>query len=267
MVGELVQDLNEDAVAVVIDGDDAAAGAVTTCLAESGFEVFRAESGRSGVDSVLSHVPMLVMLEVDLLGFDGYEVLRRIRQFSNCYVVVLSTRSREIDAVMAFQAGADDFVTKPVRPLELRSRIAAMQRRPRESIPGGAKTIARASTAFGDAKESLPEVLEHNGLVLHRTARSVHLEGSAVHLTRSEFDVLQAFLVSDGRAFNLGELAAAIGQSSSHEVLARGTDEARALQVHIGNLRKRLADDPGNPRWIMTLRGVGYRLAPKVADR
>ena len=112
-----MQGLNEHVAAVVIDGDDAAAEVATTCLADSGFEVFRADSGHSGVDAVLHHEPMLVVMDVDLLGFDGYEVLRRIRQFSNCYVVMLSTRSREIDAVMAFQAGADDFVAKPVRPL------------------------------------------------------------------------------------------------------------------------------------------------------
>ena len=97
--------------------------------------------------------------------------------------------------------------------------------------------------------------------------RSVHLAGLAVHLPKSEFDILHTFLVSDGRAFTLADLAAAIDQSTSHKGLAKGTGRARAVQVHIGNLRKKLADDPGNPRWIMTLRGVGYRLALNSADQ
>ena len=139
----------------------------------------------------------MVTLDVGLTDIDGFEVLRRIRQFSDAYVVMLTARTDELDTLTALHTGADDFMTKPFRPRELRARVAAMMRRPRQDVRRG--TGPRTGTAPSAALVlSQDSVFRHNGLVLNPDTRSVTVDGVPASLTRSEFDLLHALLKGAG---------------------------------------------------------------------
>ena len=119
-------------VAVVVEDDEDVRNLVEAVLSQAGFDVHGAASGREGVEVVRSQKASVVTLDMGLHDIDGFEVLRRIRQFSDAYVVMLTARTDELDTLTALHTGADDFMTKPFRPRELRARVAAMMRRPRQ---------------------------------------------------------------------------------------------------------------------------------------
>ena len=124
-------------VAVVVEDDEDVRNLVEAVLSQAGFDVHGAASGREGVEVVRSRKASVVTLDVGLHDIDGFEVLRRIREFSDAYVVMLTARTDELDTLTALHTGADDFMTKPFRPRELRARVAAMMRRPRQEFAGG----------------------------------------------------------------------------------------------------------------------------------
>ena len=271
-------------VAVVIEDDDDVRGLLDAVLGQAGFEVHSAATGGDGVDLARQRRANVITLDVGLPDIDGYEVLRRIRQFSDAYVVMLSGRDEELDTVMALQGGADDYLVKPFRPRELRARISAMMRRPRQAvvpvgIDAGAAT-ASGAVAWGaagpgaaapeDSGSALQpgaseqgEVLRHNGLLLNPGTRTVSVQGRELVLTRSEFDLLHELLRGSGAVRTRADLVRVVrGEQYKDDTYISGADE-RAVEVHIGNLRRKLGEDPQDPRWLITVRGVGYRRAPK----
>src|SRR4051794_11673862 len=126
-----------DRVAVVIEDDADIRNLLEAILAQAGFTCHVADDGASGIDAVREHQPILTTLDISLPGIDGFEVARRIRAFSSTYIVILSARDEEIDTLMGLDAGADDYLTKPFRPRELRARIEAMLRRDHQARGGG----------------------------------------------------------------------------------------------------------------------------------
>jgi DNA-binding response OmpR family regulator len=188
-------------------------------------------------------------LDVNMPGMDGFETAKRIRAISSTYVVMLSARTEEIDALQGLEAGADDYVAKPFRPRELRARIDAMLRRPRHVAPPD-----------GDAAPAGDGWLEHHGLRLNPDTRTVLVDAQPVELTRSEFDILADLLAAGGRVRAKTDLAIML-HGDQYAVSDFVTDsDARAIEVHMANLRRKLGESPTQPRWIETLRGVGYRL-------
>lgn len=250
-------------VAVVVEDDEDIRHLVEAVLSQAGFDVHGASSGREGVEVVRSQKADIVTLDVGLHDIDGFEVLRRIRQFSDAYVVMLTARSDELDTLTALHTGADDFMTKPFRPRELRARVAAMMRRPRQDAADGEspKSKAAASAALVLPQDS---AFRHNGLVLNPDTRSVTLDGVPASLTRSEFDLLHALLKGAGAVRSKVDLVRVVrGDHYGADAYISESDE-RAVEVHIGNLRRKLREDPLQPRWLQTVRGVGYRLAPAL---
>ena len=246
-------------VAVVVEDDADVRNLVEAVLRQAGFEVHSAAEGREGVEVVRHREANVVTLDVGLPDIDGYEVLRRIRQFSDAYIVMLTARTDELDTLTALHTGADDFLTKPFRPRELRARVAAMMRRPRHDGQG-VLTLAAARPAV--VPEVSDSVLRHNGLALNPEMRSVTVDGEPLALTRSEFDLLQALLRGAGAVKSKTELVRVVrGEYYRADAYISESDE-RAVEVHIGNLRRKLREDPVQPRWLQTVRGVGYRLAP-----
>jgi two-component system OmpR family response regulator len=247
-------------VAVVVEDDEDVRNLVEAVLSQAGFEVHSATGGREGVDVIRQRKASVITLDVGLPDIDGFEVLRRIRQFSDAYVVMLTARTDELDTLTAFHTGADDFLAKPFRPRELRARVGAMMRRPRQEIQMAqpARTEPGAPAALAKSQSS---VLRHNGLELTPETRSVTVDGAAVSLTRSEFDLLQALLKGAGAVRSKTELVGVVrGDYYRADAYISDSDE-RAVEVHIGNLRRKLGEDPQQPRWLQTVRGVGYRLA------
>ncbi|MFP3460156.1 response regulator transcription factor [Arthrobacter globiformis] len=240
-------------------------------MQQAGFEVHSAGTGRDGVDVARQRQANVITLDVGLPDIDGFEVLRRIRQFSDAYVVMLTGRGDELDTITALQGGADDYIVKPFRPRELRARISAMLRRPRVSggeapASSAAESGAGAPSGAGAAGSRRGTVLQHNGLALDTETRTVALRGTPLGLTRSEFDLLHELLRGTGAVRTRADLVRVVrGEFYREDTYISEADE-RAVEVHIGNLRRKLREDPQDPRWLVTVRGVGYRLAPKRAE-
>ncbi|MCB5274419.1 Transcriptional regulatory protein YycF [Arthrobacter sp. SO5] len=249
-------------VAVVVEDDEDVRNLVEAVLSQAGFEVHSASGGKEGVDVVRLREASVVTLDVGLPDIDGFEVLRRIRQFSDAYVVMLTARTDELDTLTALHTGADDFMTKPFRPRELRARVAAMMRRPRQDPLSGMAAVPR-TPASADPAPAADSVLRHNGLVLNPETRSLTVDGEPVTLTRSEFDLLLALLKGAGAVRSKTDLVRVVrGEYYRADAYISESDE-RAVEVHIGNLRRKLCENPLQPRWLQTVRGVGYRLAPE----
>jgi DNA-binding response OmpR family regulator len=242
--------VEEPRVAVVIEDEDDIRSLLSVVLTQAGFEVHGAADGASGVELVREHSPLVTTLDVNMPGMDGFEAAKRIRAISSTYIVMLSARTEEIDALQGLEAGADDYVAKPFRPRELRARIDAMLRRPRHHIA----TEAHAPLDDPDAW------LEHRGLRLNLQTRIVEVDDEGVDLTRSEFDLLADLLAAGRRVRAKSDLAVMLrGDPFAANAYVSDSD-ARAIEVHMANLRRKLGESPATPRWIETVRGVGYRL-------
>lgn len=234
--------------AVVIEDDADIRSLLSTVLEQGGFAVHSAGDGYSGLELVRAHDPLVTTLDVNMPGMDGFETAKRIRAVSSTYLVMLTARTEEIDALQGLEAGADDYIAKPFRPRELRARIDAMLRRPR--------TLADAGD-YGAHGEG--GWLEHRGLRLHREMRTVDVDGSSLELTRSEFDILADLLGAGRRVRTKVELALMLRGERPDAAFVSDSD-ARAIEVHMTNLRRKLGETPSHPRWIETVRGVGYRM-------
>ena len=228
---------------LVVDDERPLAHVVASYLQREGFEVVLAFDGPGAVAAAREHAPELVVLDVMLPGFDGLEVCRQIRTFSDCYVIMLTARDEEVDKVIGLTVGADDYLVKPFSPRELVARVRAMLRRPR-SIGGG---------QF-EAESEGSSVLEFGDVTVDPSARLVWVDGSEVALTRTEFDLLAALMGEPRRAFNRRELISLVWDSDWY-------GDEHIVDVHVGHLRRKLGDDANNPRRIRTVRGVGYGMA------
>jgi DNA-binding response OmpR family regulator len=221
----------------VVEDEVPLARLVARYLEREGFEVSSCEDGERAVQLVREQDPEVIVLDLMLPGVDGIEACRRIRSFSDAYIVMLTARAEEADKIVGLSTGADDYVTKPFSPGELMARVRAMRRRPRAIQPDQAPV-----RRFGD-------------LVLDPAAREVRRGGDPVALTRLEFDLLEALSERPRVVF------------SRRQLLERawGSDwvgDEHLVEVHIANLRRKLADDPHHPRYVCTVRGVGYRMGP-----
>jgi len=307
-------------VAVIIEDDADIRNLLEAVLAQAGFEVIATGNGLDGIAAVRAYDPIVTTLDVSMPGIDGFETAKRIRVFSPTYLVMLTARDDEIDTLQGLESGADDYVTKPFRPRELRARIEAMLRRPRQpvtadaaaptavpasdvpasdvptgNVPDGdpparqpvsppsepAPTSAAPSRAFrqtpvASAPVFVPAVdaaspvidagpqnswFEHNSLRLNPAERLVQLSGDQLDLTRTEFDLLAALLESQRRVRSLNDLALLLrgGAHSSSDPV--NDADRRAVEVHLGDLRRKLGDSNATPRWLETVHGGGYRLA------
>lgn len=257
--------------AVIIDDDADVRNLLAAILQQAGFTSIIASNGPDGIEAIREHQPILTTLDVSMPGIDGFEVARRIRSFSTTYVIMLSARDEEIDTLMGLDAGADDYVTKPFRPRELRARIEAMLRRVHQyenqsetsddSPANGIGTPTPRTAGDGpdsESDEAGAGWLQHNGLRIHPEMWQCELDGRAVELTRSEFELLLALVEGRRRVINKNELALRLrgGQSGEYVLDA----DRRAVEVHMANLRRKLGDPVNSPRFIETVRGVGYRL-------
>lgn len=261
--------MDELGVAVVIEDDADVRNLLEGVLTQAGFEVHTAADGRAGVEVVRNKQANVVTLDIGLPDIDGFEVLRRIRHFSNAYVVMLTGRTEEPDLLSALNAGADDYIAKPFRPRELRARVAAMMRRPRHEATGQkpAPEWGSSSTPAAASRTHDAAVLHHNGLTLNHRTRTVEIKGQPLGLTRSEFDLLHVLLRGGGAVCTRADLVRAVrGEFYDEDTYISEADE-RAVEVHVGNLRRKLKEDQVSPRWLQTVRGVGYRLAPHRPDQ
>lgn len=271
----------ERGVAVVVEDDEEIRGLLTEVLSQSGFAVHAAASGQEGVEAVRVHDPDIITMDVGLPDFDGLEASRRIRTFSDAYVIIVTGYADEADALMGFEAGADDYLIKPFRPRELRARIGAMLRRPR--AVAASKPVVRADartrsvmpaepaptpeavrTAARQDDSTSPACCDfaHKGLTIQEDTRQAAINGVPVDLTRTQFDLLLVLMEGGRTVQTKADLVRRMRNEPYNTGSFVSTGEERAVEVHMGNLRKRLGDSSRQPRWVETVRGVGYRMTP-----
>ncbi|MFN8473846.1 MAG: response regulator transcription factor [Anaerolineae bacterium] len=230
---------NTQPTILVVDDEPPLRDLVRSYLEHEGFAVLTANDGLAAIELARQHAPLVVILDLMLPVLDGLEVCRRLRTFSDAYVIMLTAKSEEYDRVIGLEVGADDYLTKPFSPRELVARVRAMLRRPRH----GSNTLPEVPSPqrFGD-------------LLIDQIRREVTLAGQPVSLTPLEFNLLTTLASYPGRAFTRNQLLEQVWGATYF-----GDDHV--VDVHVANLRKKLGDDPGAPRYIQTIRGVGYRFA------
>lgn len=214
-------------------------GLLVRLLQDDGYEVFEADDALGAMEHLGANPPDLVLLDVVLPGLDGLDLLRRIRRKSTVPIIMLTGRTDEADRIEGLRSGADDYVLKPFSPGELVARVESVLRR---SAPQAALVEQT--------------VLAYDGLEIDPVAREVSVQGETVPVTAREFDLL-AFLASAPRqVFTREQLLRQVWDSST-----QWQDDATVTE-HVRRVRKKIEADPDRPRWLVTVRGVGYRFEP-----
>lgn len=227
---------------LVVDDDAKIVRLVRTYLEREGYSVVSAADGPAALDAIERHRPALVVLDLMLPELDGRAVIRAVRRDDDAGatpIIILSARGSTLDRIAGLEDGADDYLPKPFSPAELVLRVKSILRRATSDIP-------QASTR---------PPLMHGDLVVDHDRHEVTRDGAQIPLTRVEFRLLEAIIEADGRVLTRDQLLDAVYGQDAAEVLDRTVD------VHIGRLRDKLGDDAEEPRYVATVRGVGYRAA------
>jgi DNA-binding response OmpR family regulator len=225
---------------LVVDDEKPLTALVAGYLARDGFEVTQVHDGVDAVAAARSVDPDVVVLDLGLPRLDGVEVCRQLRTFSDCYVIMLTARSDEVDTLIGLSVGADDYMTKPFSPRELVARVHVLLRRSRADAVTDNSVREEPVRTFGD-------------LVIDPAGREVFLRGRPIELTRTEFDVLAALSARPRLAFTRRQLIDSVWGDG-------WVGDEHLVDVHVGHLRRKLDDDAAAPRYIRTVRGVGYRI-------
>lgn len=229
--------------ALVVDDEPALVRVVAAYLEREGFDVTTAADGVEALELARTGAPDVIVLDVMMPGLDGLEVCRRLRTFTDAYVIMLTARAEEIDTLLGLSMGADDYLTKPFAPRVLVARIRSLLRRPR-------------TDRSPDEPPEVPAVLRQFGpLTIDVDAHEASLDGAPVPLTRTEFDLLEALSSRPRAAFTRAQLIERVWG-------AGWFGDERVVDIHLGHVRRKLGDDPTGPRFVRTVRGVGYRMGP-----
>lgn len=221
--------------ALVVEDETVLAAAIADYLRMDGYDVAIVRDGAHAVDLARTYAPHIVILDLGLPSLDGIDVCRRLREFSDAYVLILTARADEAEVLRGLEAGADDYVTKPFRPRELLARVRAMLRRSRTPGP-------------------LPPIPSQVGdLVVDPASRRATLAGGLVDLTPTEFDLLAILLARSDEALSRRALIEALRGANWYG------DES-LVDVHVLHLRRKLGDDAATQRFVRTVRGIGYQM-------
>lgn len=222
---------------LVVDDEPMVREVVVAYLEREGFRVNEAASGSAALEHIQQSRPDLVVLDVMLPEIDGFSVLTELRKHDDIPVILLTARTEEPDRVLGLELGADDYVVKPFSPRELVARVRSVLRR------SGLVAVD-------------PKVLEFDGLVIDEQARDVSRDGQTIEMTPKEFDLIAFLARSPRQVFSRGQLLEQVWDSSAD------WQDPSTVTVHVRRLRRKIEDDPENPRWITTVWGVGYRFEP-----
>jgi DNA-binding response OmpR family regulator len=220
---------------LVVEDEESVQKLLTYPLEREGFEVVQARDGEEALDRFREGSFDLVVLDLALPKLDGLEVCKRLRAASTVPIIMLTARDDEVDKVLGLELGADDYITKPFSIREFRSRVRALLRR------------ARLAPA-----EGTDELIEVDGVRVDLARRAVEVGDRAVELTYLEFELLRTLATHPGRVFSRRTLLQNLWGGSDYR-------DPRTIDVHIRHLREKLEADPSDPRYILTVRGVGYR--------
>lgn len=228
---------------LIAEDDKKTASLVAVYLEREGFQTVVAYDGQQALEMAHRHRPIFVILDLMLPLVDGWDVCRQLRRSSDVPILMLTAREEEVDRISGLTLGADDYVVKPFSPRELVARVKAILRRGRLGTPMEEKSI-----------------LFHGGLVLDQEKRKVSLDGHPVPLTPHEYRLLKALMSVPGKVFTRDELVAHLYPRDEAVVIDR------VIDVHIGKLRQKIEKDPSRPRYILTVRGIGYQFVESETE-
>jgi DNA-binding response OmpR family regulator len=228
---------------LVVEDDPAVALALEVALKGEGYLPLLAATGDKGLEIGLAQAPDLLILDVRLPGIDGFELLRRLRAGgSKAPVIVLTARDEEVDTILGLELGADDYMTKPFRVRELLSRVKSQLRR-----------------AYGDLADALGgRIIRADELLIDLERRRVSRGGKRISLTPTEFEILRLLAEKPGRVFSRRDL---LERVRDYDAAISGDE--KTINVHVSHLRDKVEEDPSNPRYVTTVRGVGYAFADR----
>lgn len=219
---------------LIVDDEAKIRTLVTAYLEGEGFTVYSADDGQGALLMFRRYRPALIVLDIMLPEIDGLDVLRHIRRESEAYVLLLTAKSDEVDRVIGLSIGADDYLTKPFSPRELVARVKAILRRGRDP-------------------NAVHNLLSFDSLHIDEARREVQVEGEKIDLTAIEFNLLYTLATHAGRVLTRQQLIEKVWGYDFY-------GDTRVVDVHIGRLRGKLEADPAEPRFVQTVRGVGYKL-------
>lgn len=234
---------------LIVDDDEDIRELVEMYLRKNNFRVITAADGTAVLDLITTDHPDLIILDVLMPGLDGFEVCQAIRKETDVPILFLSAKESDIDKILGLGVGGDDYMTKPFSPAELVARIKAHLRRNR--------TLLNKKTAT--AHNGTPHVLKFPNLEIDLHSYVVRVNGSPVTLPAKEFHLLSLLARHPNRVFSVGELFESVWGADS-------LGDNRTVMVHISNLRKKIEPDHTNPRYISTVRGIGYKFNNPPAD-
>jgi len=225
---------------LIVEDERAVARGLEYGLTSEGFTTLLADTGRQGLDMARSQNPDLILLDIRLPDISGFDICRQLRaEGKRMPILMLTARDEEVDKVLGLELGADDYVVKPFSLRELTSRIRALLRRAYGDL---AVPSDRERLAFGEVEMDLQRL-------------QVYREGKLIYLTPTEFRLLRYLVAHPDRPFSRDELIEAVwGYDSS-------VGNQRTVDVHMRHLRVKLETDPSTPRWLVTVRGIGYKFA------
>ena len=225
---------------LVVDDEEHIVELIKFNLESAGYEVFTANNGIDAVDVAIENRPKLILLDLMLPGMDGFDVckeLKRNRETKNISVIMLTAKSEELDKILGLELGADDYITKPFSVREMLARV---------------KAVLRRSTNFEEEENS---VFQSGNLTVNFERHEVLIGDNKIELSLKEFELLQILIKNKGKILNREML---LDKIWGYEYFG----ETRTVDVHIRYLRKKIEEDDKNPKYIETIRGVGYRFNP-----
>jgi DNA-binding response OmpR family regulator len=230
---------------LIIDDEKPINDLIRSYVMKEGFIPFSAYNGKDALELIKSEKPEFIILDIMLPDIEGVDLCMEIRKTNNSPILFLSCKSEEIDKIVALSVGGDDYMTKPFLPGELIARIKAHLRR-------------QKSTGSGTSDSE--EILEFPGLVVNMETREVFSDGHPISLTAKEFDILQLFIQNPKRIFTADQIFELIWKTTS-----LGGD-SRTVMVYISTLRKKLEKNPESKKYIISIRGVGYKFNHKLLE-
>lgn len=221
---------------LVVDDNEKIVEVLVAYLQAAGYDVMTANDGEAAIEAVRVRRPDIALLDIMLPGIDGIELTRRFQREYDLPVILVTAKTEEIDRLVGLEVGADDYVSKPFSPREVVARVKAVLRRVDRSGPSGAGGML----VVGD-------------LAIDTDRRAVAIAGTKVDLTRTEFDILATMAAHPGRVYNRLQLLEAVSGDAFEGY-------ERTIDAHVKNIRKKIGDDPKEPRYIRTVFGVGYKV-------
>ncbi|MDT3700454.1 MAG: response regulator transcription factor [Thermincola sp.] len=229
---------------LVVDDDPDISEVINLYLTKNGFEVFSADDGQKAVDTACLLKPDLIILDIQMPKLDGFEVCQEIRKESNVPILFLSCKGEETDKIVGLTIGGDDYITKPFMAGELLARV---------------KSHLRRSRTVGTQKKPETGAITFPGISIDPASHSVLVNGQLVALPAKEFQLLATLAKRPNVIFGIEQLFQSLWGADS-------LGDNRTVMVHISNLRKKIETDPANPKYIHTVKGVGYKFSPPAAS-